>query len=140
MADEITIRSSVQIRKGNLEYRPHPAYFQADMSGTPDGPSPGALAVAVTGTNVSFSQITTPAVCRITNLDATNFVEVGIWDGLNWYPILEILAGESYIVRLSRNLSSEYGTGTGTSSTDVNQLQLRANTAACNVIVEAFPA
>lgn len=140
MADEVVIRSELNVLKTNLDYKSRPTQFYGDLSGTPDGPSPGSLTVSVAGVNVDFSQLTTPAYCRIMNLDATNFITIGIWDGTNWYPMLEVLAGETYVVRLSRSLSQEYGTGTGTTGSAVNQLQLRANTSACNVLVEAFPA
>ena len=140
MADEVTIRVEMNVLKDNLDYRMRPNSFSGDMNGAANGPSPGAVLATVTGTNVDFSQLTTPAYCRIQNLDTVNYVEVGIWDGLKFYPLLEILPGETYPMRLSRNLTQEFGTGTGTTGSAINQLQIRAYNQSCNVLVEAFPA
>ncbi len=141
MADEATVRSSLQIRKDNLQYSSLPSSFMADVSGT-KGPVPGALAVDSLGTLVDFSELTTPGLCRIHNLDADTYIEYGIWDPETaiFFPLGEVQAGESYILRLSRNLQAEYGTGSGTATTDTNRLKLRAPSGqgSVNVVVEAF--
>lgn len=139
MANEATVRSSLYIIKDHLQYHGKPEQFVADVS-TAKGPSPGVLTATTAGTVVDFSQLTTPGLCRIMNLDATNYVEVGIWDFSDntLKVLLELLPGESYVVRLSRNLNEEYvGTGTGTTA-PVNQMRIKANKAACVVLVEAF--
>ena len=134
MSNEAQIRSSLQISKGNLRYNSQPTAFRADVTGT-NGPTPGAIAVATAGTNVDLSALTTPGLCRLMNLDATNYVTWGIYDGVYFFPLGEILPGETYVIRLSRILGSESpGTATG------NRLRLVANTAACKVAVEAFEA
>lgn len=139
MANEAIIRTSLQITKGNLEYRSQPTLFYADVAGT-KGPVPGCIEVSTVGTNVDFGELTQPALCRIHNLDASNFVEYGVWDpeGSTFYPLGELLAGDTYVLRLSRNLQEEYGTGTGTTGADTNRLRFKADTAAVNVVVEAF--
>lgn len=146
MANEATINLSMNIRKVDdttdlvlLDYRSQPSSFQADVTGT-KGPTPGSISVSIAGTDVDFSQLTTPGLCRLMNQDPTNFVEYGIREpGTGtFYPLGEILPGETYIIRLSRNLQEEYiGTGTGTSA-PTNFFHLKANVAACNVLVEAF--
>lgn len=135
MANEARVNSSLQINKGNLQFRSNPTTFQATITGA-KGPVPGAITAAVLGTNVNFSELTTPGLCRITNLDAINFVTFGVYDGTSFYPLGEILPGEFYVLRLSRDLNEEY-IGTGTNA-DANQFRVVANTAACNVLVEAF--
>lgn len=139
MADEAQVNSSLRIIKGNIEYYSLPRVFSADVTGT-KGPTPGVMVASVTGADVDLSELTTPALCRLINLDTTNFVEYGIWDpeGSTFYPLGEIQPGESYIIRLSRYLQEEFGTGTGTTGADTNRLRLKADTAACNVVVEAF--
>ena len=139
MADEATVQCSLQIKKGNLTYRSNPTAFRADVA-TAKGPSPGAFTASTDGTSVDLTALTQPALCRIQNIDATNFVEVGIWDteAALFFPLMELLPGESYVIRLSRNIEEEYvGTGTGTSAA-TNRLRIKANTAACIVLVEAF--
>lgn len=137
MSDEARLTVSLQITSGNLEYQSRPTAFQADVAGA-KGPTPGAITASTSGTNVDLSQLTQPGLCRIMNLDETNRVEVGVHDGLLFHPLLELLPGESYVVRLSRNVGEEEDMpGTGTTG-DVNALCVRANTAACVVLVEAF--
>lgn len=141
MANEIRIQASLQINKGELVYQSQPSAFQADMN-TGKGPSPGVLIVPTSGRDVYFTELTTPGYCRLMNLDDTNYVEVGIKDPQSnlFYPLLELPAGESFIVKLSRNLQEQYaGSGTGT-TTPENYLRLKANKATCNVLVEAFEA
>lgn len=139
MADEARIQTSLQITTGSLQYQSRPTAFTADVAGA-KGPVPGAFTAAITGTDVDLSELTTPALCRLQNLDPTNFVEVGLWDpeATLFYPLLELLPGESYVVRLSRNLAWQYGAGTGTAGPETNRLRVRANTAACNMLVECF--
>ncbi len=141
MANEIQVRASLQIKKDNLDYSSKPTSFKADMTGS-KGPSPGALTATVDGIDVDFSELTTPGMCRIQNLDPDNFVEYGIWDpeGSTFYPLGELLPGESYPLRLSRNLQEEFMTGTGTTGADTNRLRIKADTASCDVVVEAFEA
>lgn len=139
MAQEARLQLSLQIKSGNLTYQSQPTVFTADMTGS-KGPCPGAITVSPAGTDVDFGQLATPALCRIMNLDATNFVSVGIWDpiAVRFHPLAEILHGESYILRLSRHLHQEYGTGTGTGLSTTTRLRIRADRTNCNVVVEAF--
>lgn len=138
MAGEIRITSSYQINKAPLVSYSQPGSFVATLNGT-KGPSPGVLSVPITGLNVDLSKLTQPGICRIVNLDATNYLTAGIWDPdtLIFYPFIEILPGEFYVFRLSRNLqSSESGAGTVVLSD--KSLRLLANSATINCIVEAF--
>lgn len=144
MSGEAQIRSSLQITKKTgaveqINYQGKPTSFNADVAGT-KGPVPGAVTATVAGTDVDFSQLTTPTLCRLQNQDATNFVEYGVWDpeGNTFYPLGELLPGETYVLRLSRNLQQEFGTGTGTTGAETNRLRLKADTASVNVLVEAF--
>lgn len=139
MADEAQVRASLQVRVGNLFYQSNPSAFNADVS-TAKGPTPGAVTVTTYGTDISLAELTTPGLCRIMNIDDTNYVEVGVYDPETdvFYPFIELLPGESYVVRLTRNFGEEYaGTGTGTTSA-TNRLRAKANTADCVVLVECF--
>jgi len=90
--------------------------------------------------NVDFSQLTTPGLCRVMNQDATNYYEIGIWDPDNskFFPMLEVLPGESFVVRLARSLQEEFQTGTGTTGEAVNRLRVKANGASVEALIEAF--
>ena len=123
MADEITISSIINIIKSGFSFRNSLTSYRADMTGK-KGPTPGAVTVATAGTNISFSELTTPGFVYIENLDSTNYVDYGAWTGSVFYPIGELLPGEFHIIRLSRNVGTT--------------LRMRANTAAVNVNVSAF--
>lgn len=149
MSNEATVRVSLRIRKVDsttgitqLDYQGQHTAFTADVTGT-KGPTPGAITAHTYGTIVDLSQLTTPGFCRFMNLDATNYVEVGIWDADidKFYPLIELLPGESYPLRLSRLLGKETDSGasTGTGTTGGNNfLMVRANAADCDMLVEAF--
>lgn len=127
MADEATIQCRLSIIKDNLEYANRPGFFSADVSGIL-GPTPGSFVATTAGVDVDLTNLTVPGLCVITNYDAANFVEVGIWDGsVVFYPLMDVLAGEQYALRLSASVEA------GGAS-----LRVRANTANCNISVEAF--
>jgi len=142
MANEATINSYLQIKKGNLDYSSRPTSFKATVT-TEAGPSPGQVTVTQAGVNIDLTEITVPGgFCRIQNIDSvtssTNYLEVGIWDGSSFYPLMELLQGESYVFRLARNLGEEFGVGTGTTGAGINTLRLKAFSASMSAVVEAF--
>lgn len=137
MSNEATVRSSLQIFKQSgaltiLDYQSRPNSFITDVTGT-RGPTPGALNVTTAGVEVDLSKLTTPGLCRIMNLDATNYVKVGVYDGANFWELMDLLPGETYVFRLARTISK----GTGTSY-ETGSLMLKADTATCVCVVEAF--
>lgn len=141
MANEIRVQTSLQINTGSLQYRSQPTQFNADMAGI-GGPTPGQLVASLIGTDVDLSELEElGGLCRIQNLDDTNFVTYGIFDfsANRFYPLGEMLPGESYVLRLSREIGVEYGTGTGSAPLGTGDtLRIKADTAPCKVLVEAF--
>lgn len=123
MANEASVRSGLEITKGNLKYRSFPNEFRADVTGS-KGPLPGAVTVTTGGTDIDLTGLGTPGFCRLGNIDSTNFVEYGIWNGANFYPLGEIGPGECYTIKIARNFA--------------DNLRVRANTASCVVVIEAF--
>lgn len=146
MANEAQIQSGLRVLKRSgtitlMDYNARPSAFLATVTGT-KGPLPGSVTASVSGTDVDFSGLTKPALCRLMNQDATNYVDVGIYEPATgtFYPLMELQPGETYVIRLSRNFAEEISgtvTGTGTVAEN-NRLRLRANTASVNVLVEAF--
>lgn len=139
MADEARISNSLQIKVGSLEYRSQPTAFYADVS-TAKGPTPGLVSCTQAGTDVDLSLLTTPGLCRIQNLDDTNKIIVGRWDPDNsrFYPMMDLLAGETFVIRLAADVEDEYsGTGTGTTAT-ASTLRIKGTNATCLALVEAF--
>ena len=146
MSGEATITSLLQINKNNLKYLNQGGSFTADIVGTAKGPTPGAIAVSVSYTVVNLSQLTTPGLCRISSLEAatsSNVIQVGIYDSqvASFYPLMELLPGESYVIRLSRLINKEILPGTGTSVTDSTpegSLALKSSPGVGIALVEAF--
>ncbi len=139
MANEVQVTSDIRAVVGSLTLQgPQPSRFVANLS-LINGPTPGAFAVSVSGTDIDFSRLTTPGLCAIQNLDTTNFVTLGVYepDTDMFYPVDEFLPGEVYVKRLARFLNRE-STGTGTLVGYNARLQLRANTATCWVRVDAY--
>lgn len=137
--NEAVISGGLSIRVGSLVYQSQPNQFQADVS-VARGPTPGMVEIDTDGTDIDLGQLDTPGLCRLMNLDASNYVEYGMWDPLTevFYPLGELLPGETYILRFSRNLQEAYdGTGTGT-TTATKRLRFKANSANCFVLIEAF--
>ena len=138
MVDEAQIRSSLQITVGNdTQYRSAPTAFNANVP-VFKGPTPGLISVTTAGVDVDLSLLTTPGLAFIQNLDGSNFMEGGIWDGSSFYPLYDWLAGEGYTVRFSACLGQEFGVGTGTTGAGINKFRLKADTATLLASVEAF--
>lgn len=146
MANEIQVRSSITITKALDANNTYQEKYQSPVQGftkskdNVGGPTPGMLTVPVTGIAVDLSAIGTPGLCEITNKDPTNFVTVGIKDPLieDFYPMLEIGPGESWVVPLSRSIREDWSTtGTGTTG-KIKQLWAEANVAACKVVFNVF--
>lgn len=128
MPNEVTVRSSIQITSTELNWRsPFTEQFRADMTGR-RAPSPGGLVVTPAGVDVDLSEISSPSLYEIANLDdptTGNLITMGIWDGTEFYPLLEVLPGESYTGRLSRYLTTSIGAGSGTGTYDTGTYTLR---------------
>lgn len=137
MSSEISVTIDISVKKDFGDERIS-ARFQADQN-VIGGPTPGLILVPTTGIELDLSLLDTPGICTIQNLDPTNYVTVGVKDlGTNrFYPIDEILPGETWARRISRKLGKQYfGTGTGTGTDNV--IWLDADTATCKVVAKVF--
>ena len=146
MANEarVTVGLSILKRSGAVTIldEKYMAVFTPTVTGT-KGPSPGALTIPVYGKVIPLTELTTPGLCMLRNLDATNYVEWGLYDPQidQFYPLGEIQPGESYVLRFSRNIREQYeGTGTGTTAVGGVEFFMKANAADVVVSVEAFEA
>lgn len=145
MADEARVVNTLQINNLSLKWRTPSPGFSADVSGT-FGPTPGAVTVSVSGTDIDFSKLTTPGLCEITNLEdpatATNYVTLGVYDPTYdvFTPVDEIHPGETWTRRWSRFVAREStGTGTGPGAYN-NTIQLRSSSGTSRVAVNTFDA
>jgi len=139
MANEATIRTSLKIAKGNLQYQSLPTTFIADVSeGT--GPTPGEISISTSGTDIDLSQVDVPGLAFIQNRDDTNYVDYGIYDPetFKFYPLGRLYPGEGFPIRISPRIQEEYGTGTGSIGPGTNRLRFQAHNSSCRVLVNVF--
>ena len=103
MADEISYSGSLTCSNNNLEFSVVES-FLADQT-TLGGPSPGTLEIGTTYEAISTTDITNKGFAFFKNLDATNFVEIGLDVSSTFYPFIKLLPGQSAIVPLSPAVS-----------------------------------
>ena len=99
MADEITISATLRaINAGvTVVQRVSDRFDQSNL-----GASQAIQTVATTAEALSInSDISTVGWAWLTNVDATNFVEVGHWDGTTFFPVLRLKPKEVAVARLS---------------------------------------
>jgi hypothetical protein len=128
MSNSFTVVSQLKQTNGNGQttYQSLPNSFSAIQTNA-NGPSPGMITATTGGTNISLSQLAVPALCRIMNTDATNYVTIGTYVGTTFTPFMELQPGESFVFRLSRSI---LGGGA--------VLRAVGNAGSVNVLVEAF--
>lgn len=137
---DVVVNSNFSVVKDPLRYTSLPSQFRVDLTNS-KGPTPGAITASLVGTVVDFSQLVQPGLCRICNLDPNNTVIVGIGDGVEFYPFMDIPPGEFYVFRVSRFLGrsmDESMPGTGTFDTNTYSMIVKAEYAPCNVTVDCF--
>lgn len=118
MANEITVTTGITVRKGNLLFNEQSSSLTFDQTGV-GGPTPGMLNVGTTEESTAFPELTNEGWVYMRNLDLTNYVQWGFATGVYGG---RMHAGEPALFRLEPGLT----------------LYLKANTAACNVLVYAF--
>lgn len=141
MAGEATLRVSLQIVKGNVQYQSPQTGFQADVSGS-KGPCVGTVTVPTSGLDIDLSELTIPGWAYVQNQDSVNFVQIGIREPATsrFFPLLILKPGQGYPIQLSPYVGQQYdNTGTGTSAA-INKLHVKADTSPCNVLFQIFEA
>lgn len=124
MANEISIQFSGSIKNGNLydKFGPESGNFKLDQA-TVGGPSPGMISVGTSEEVITFTDITAPTLVVMTNLDATNYVEYGPTSAgalVNFGKLLP--GGKPNVVTLTTGVT----------------LRMKANTAACKVLIKGY--
>jgi len=118
MANEISATAGLRVKNGN-SYFQQPANSISITQSAIGGPSPGAISVGTSETSTAFPILTTEGWLYLQNNDATNYVQWGFSTGVYGG---RLKAGEFALFRMEPGLT----------------LYLKANTAACNVLVAGF--
>lgn len=117
MADEITLKVELQVRNGNMVDTFSIGSQSIDQAAV-GGPTPGYFTLGTSEEEVAFAELSSRGVCVIQNLDATNYIEYGFSTGVYG---ARVPAGQAYVIHLN-----------------ATSLFMRANTAACKVLVKAY--
>lgn len=118
MADEITVQASLRVLNGNLNFSYSPSAISVTQTAI-GGPTPGYLTIGTSEESTTFPELSTEGWLIMQNLDATNYVEWGfattVYGG-------RMRAGEIALFRVNPGA----------------ELFLKANTAACKVVIYAL--
>lgn len=102
MADEITVVAGLRCTKSNLLVS-H-STLQSNFTMTGDAVSRNVQSIPTTAAGTALSIATavgTAGYAFFRNLDATNFVEIGVQVGGTFYPVLKLFPGEYGVARFS---------------------------------------
>jgi hypothetical protein len=118
MANEITVSAGIRVLNGNSDFS-QPSKTKSFDQAAIGGPTPGAISVGTSEESTAFPELTTEGWLYLQNNDATNYVQWGFATGVYGG---RLKAGEFALFRMEPGLT----------------LYLKANTAACNVLVYGF--
>ena len=93
MANEITVTTGLGIVKGSLNRNIPVRTFQADMAGV--RVITNSQAVGTVHEALVVGDLATAGYCTITNLDGTNYAELGVDVAGTFYPVVRVDAGKS---------------------------------------------
>lgn len=121
MANEITVSGSLTVLKGNLTAQ-HGVSGVVTLNAASPAKAAGIAAIGTTEEQVSIGDVTTAGWSVFKNLDATNYIELGVVVSATFYPLLKLKAGES----------------AGPLRMGTNTFYARANTAACKLQYDVY--
>lgn len=102
MADEITVIAGLRVTNGNLKVEHSTLQSTFTMSGDATSRNTQSIPTTAAGTALSIAAaVGTAGFSFFRNLDATNFVEIGVQVGGTFYPVIKLKAGEYGVCRFS---------------------------------------
>lgn len=102
MADEITVVAGLRVTKDNLKLEHSTLQNTFTMSGDARSSNTQSIPTTAAGTALTFAAaVTTAGWAFFRNLDATNFVEIGVQVAGTFYPVIKLKAGEYGVCRFS---------------------------------------
>lgn len=119
MADEITLNQRLQLANGDLLDDNNPGRIQ--ITQTTQTLYKAVISIGTTEETVTYAELTTPGICYMKNLDATNYVQWGVATTVYTGRLLASDAPACF--RLDNAATTLY---------------LKANTAACKVLITVY--
>lgn len=106
MANEISTSLSLSISKGSLSFS-RSISKQITLSASSPNMAGGtqSIATASAGEAIGLGDVATNGVAYFVNLDATNYIEIGIQNGGTFYPLARLNAGEWAQMRLAQGVA-----------------------------------
>jgi hypothetical protein len=100
MANEITYQFQTLLKNGSLQDQ----YASGQLAATQVSAllirNVASITIAAGGEALDLGDVATPGFAVFSNLDATNYVEIGTFSGGTFYPFLKLKAGEQVCARL----------------------------------------
>lgn len=94
MANEISVNATLAVRKGNLsETRSTSGSFTLNAANPAKAAGIASIGFA-THEAIAIGDVATAGWARFKNVDATNYVEIGLVVSATFYPFLKLKAGE----------------------------------------------
>lgn len=119
MANEITLNQRLQLANGDLLDDNNPGRIQ--ITQTTQTMYKAVITIGTTEESVTYAELTTPGICYLKNLDATNYVQWGV--ATTVYTGRLLAADAPACFRLDNGATTLY---------------LKANTAACKVLITVY--
>lgn len=99
MANEITVTTRFQLRKGSLTCSKQ-ATTRADFAGTHYAANTLSIPTTSAGTSLAIGANVATAGCGyLVNTSDTNYVEIGVQVSGTFYPVMKLKPGECFPIR-----------------------------------------
>ena len=104
MANEISISTRLYAKKSFLNVDHNVGTVTADLSGSTCAAGIVSIPTTAGGTALSLDGITTATMgyAFFRNIDATNYIEIGVQVGGTFYALVKLKAGEVALLRMNQ--------------------------------------
>ena len=104
MANEISISTRLYAKKSFLNVDHNVGTVTADLSGSTSAAGIVSIPTTAGGTALSLDGITTATMgyAFFRNIDATNYIEIGVQVGGTFYALVKLKAGEVGLFRMNQ--------------------------------------
>ena len=124
MANEIVIQAQMQCTNGDYQLLPTKTVY-ANVDQATAGKLCVILSAGTTEAAITLTDLTAAGYALVRNLDATNYVELGVKPASTFYPLLKLMPGGAHQLICFAGSVAPY---------------LKADTAACDVELDILDA
>lgn len=102
MSNELTINLSLDITNGTFRDNFRPGMFQADQAA--QGKASGVQAIGTSEEALVLGDVANPGWACFTNLDATNYIQIGVFVSATFHAFARLKAGKSALLPLDPSM------------------------------------